>query len=213
MPTPIPFYKLFAMRGGFLNEHNGTAAARPPLILASSSPRRRELLSRVVKDFFVVTSDVSETHATDVPPRRLCELNAERKALAIAERYPAHLVLGADTLVFLHGQPFGKPTDLTEARAMLNQLSGRVHEVITGVCLVCQQARRLRLFAESTRVKFRALSASDITEYLSRVHVLDKAGSYAVQEHGGLIIERVEGSESNVIGLPMEAVRAALEQW
>ncbi len=186
---------------------------RPPLILASGSPRRRDLLSGILKDFAVVTSDVSEKHTTEISPRRLCELNAERKALAVAERYPAHLVLGADTLVFLDGQPLGKPAGLLEARGMLNQLSGRVHEVITGVCLVCQQAKRMRLFTESTRVKFRLLSTSEITEYLSRVHVLDKAGSYALQEHGSLIIERVEGSESNVIGLPMEAVRAALERW
>ncbi|MSU35952.1 MAG: septum formation protein Maf [Pedosphaera sp.] len=193
--------------------HPLKTATRPPLILASGSPRRRELLSRFVKEFLVVTSDVSETHSAGVPPRRLCELNAERKALAIAERYPSHLVLGADTLVFLEGRPLGKPADMMEARDMLSQLSGRVHEVITGVCLVCQQAKRMRLFAESTRVKFRELSTLDITEYLSRVHVLDKAGSYALQEHGGRIIERVEGSESNVVGLPMEAVRKALEQW
>ncbi len=193
--------------------HPLEATARPPLILASGSPRRRELLSGVVKDFSVVVSDVSEKHSTDIPPRRLCELNAERKALAIAERYPAHLVLGADTLVFLEGQPLGKPADLAEARAMLQQLSGRVHEVITGVCLVCQQAKRMRLFAESTQVKFRVLSTADVTEYLTRVYVLDKAGAYALQEHRSLIIERVEGSESNVIGLPMESVRAALERW
>ncbi len=185
----------------------------PPLILASQSPRRVQLLRELVAEFDVAPSYATELHDLTLGPRRLCEVNAERKALSVAERYPDHLVLGADTLVFLDGDGLAKPADLAEAKSMLRRLSGRVHEVVTGVCLVHRAAAKLRLLADTTYVKFRDLSDDDIAEYLRRVHVLDKAGAYAVQEHGELIIERVEGSFSNVVGLPVEAVRRALEQW
>ena len=185
----------------------------PPLILASESPRRVELLRQVVPQFEVTPSYATELHDSSIGARRLCEVNAQRKAMSVAERYPDHLVLGADTLVFLDGEPLGKPADLAEARAMLGRLAGRVHEVITGVCLVHQRATRVRLLAETTHVKFLPLTAADIEDYLGRVHVLDKAGAYAVQEHGERIVATVEGSFSNVVGLPVEAVRAALAAW
>jgi len=185
----------------------------PPLILASQSPRRVELLRQIVPEFHVAPSYATELHDLSLGTRRLCELNAERKALAVAERHPDHLVLGADTLVFLDGDGLAKPADLGEAQAMLRRLSGRVHEVITGVCLVRQSEARMRLLAEVTYVKFRTLTDADITEYLRRVDVLDKAGAYAVQEHGDRLVERIEGSFSNVVGLPVEAVRQALAAW
>ena len=185
----------------------------PPLILASESPRRVELLRQVVPHFDVTPSYATELHNISIGARRLCEVNAQRKAFSVAERYPDHLVLGADTLVFLDGEPLGKPADLAEARTMLGRLAGRVHEVITGVCLVHQRATRVRLLAETTRVKFLPLTAADIEDYLGRVHVLDKAGAYAVQEHGERIVASVEGSFSNVVGLPVEAVRAVLAAW
>lgn len=145
--------------------------------------------------------------------RRLCEINAERKAFSVAERYPDHLILGADTLVFLDGEPLGKPVDVAMARTMLARLSGRIHEVITGVCLVQRAAGRAHLFSEVTHVKFRELSPEIITEYTTAVNTLDKAGAYAIQERGDLIVERIEGSYSNVVGLPVEAVRVALSHW
>lgn len=185
----------------------------PPLILASQSPRRVELLRQIIPEFHVAPSYATELHDLSLGTRRLCEVNAERKALSVAERYPDHLVLGADTLVFLDGDGLAKPADLDEAKTMLRRLSGRVHEVITGVCLVHQRAARMVLLAEVTHVKFLVLTDADIGEYLRRVEVLDKAGAYAVQEHGDLIIERVEGSFSNVVGLPVEAVRRVLEHW
>ncbi len=185
----------------------------PPVILASQSPRRRQLLREVLPDFNVVESNATELSDPTMAPRRLCEVNAERKAWLVAQRYPDHLVLGADTLVFLDELPLGKPADLAEARSMLERLSGRVHQVITGVALVHRSGARVRLFSEATRVRFRTLGADAITEYLSLVHVLDKAGAYAVQEHGHLVVEAVEGSYSNVVGLPVEAVREALAAW
>jgi len=185
----------------------------PPLILASQSPRRAELLRQLVPEFGIVASHVSESEDRSLGPRRLCEFNAEKKALLVAERYPDHLVVGADTLVFLADEPLSKPADLAAARDMLGRLSGRIHEVVTGVCLVHKTANRLRLFADVTRVKFRELSSENIDDYLSRVHVLDKAGAYAAQDHGHLILETVEGSLANVIGLPLESLRIALANW
>ena len=133
----------------------------PPLILASQSPRRVELLREIVTAFDVAPSYATELHDISIGARRLCEVNAQRKAFSVAERFPDHLVLGADTLVFLDGEPLGKPADLAEARVMLGRLAGRVHEVITGVCLIHQRASRAKLLAETTRVKFHPLTAAD----------------------------------------------------
>jgi septum formation protein len=185
----------------------------PPVILASQSPRRVQLLQELVTEFDVAPSHATELHDPSLGARRLCQINAERKALSVAEQHPDHLVLGADTLVFLDGDGLAKPADLVEAREMLRRLSGRVHEVVTGVCLVHRAAARIRRLAETTYVKFRPLTEAGIDEYLRRVQVLDKAGAYAVQEHGELIIERVEGCFSNVVGLPVQRLRQALEQW
>jgi len=187
--------------------------ALPPMILASQSPRRVELLRQLVPQFGIVASHATESEDSSLGPRRLCELNAERKALLVAERYPDHLVLGADTVVFLDNLSLAKPADLDDARRMLGRLSGRVHEVITGVCLVHKSANRLRLFAEVTRVKFRTLTPEVIEDYLGRVHVLDKAGAYAAQDHGHLILDAMEGSLANVVGLPVESLRIALAHW
>lgn len=185
----------------------------PPIILASASPRRVELLRQIIPEFGVATSYAHEVHDASLGARRLGETNAQRKAFLVAERYPDYLVLGADTVVWLDGEPLGKPVDLAEARAMLEKLSGRVHEVVTGVCLIHQNAARTRIFSEGTRVKFRELGPETITRYLDKVHTLDKAGGYALQEHGELIIECTEGSWSNVVGLPVEALASALEAW
>jgi septum formation protein len=190
-----------------------TLLTLPPFILASGSPRRVELLRQLIPEFGVVRSDAHELHDASLGVRRLCEVNAERKALQVSGRYPEHLVLGADTLVWLDGEPIGKPADAHEAKVLLEKLSGRVHEVVTGVCLVHESGRRMRLFSESTRVKFRGLGEDVVTEYLSKVDTLDKAGGYAIQEHGDLIVEQIEGSMSNVIGLPLEPLRNAREQW
>lgn len=184
-----------------------------PIVLASQSPRRVELLRRLVPDFAIVSSFATELEDISQGPRRLCELNAQRKAIAVAERHPNHLVLGADTLVFLDGQLLGKPADLEMAREFLSRLSGRVHEVVTGVCLLQLSTNRMQLFSEVTHVKFHVLTDTDIHEYLERVHVLDKAGGYAIQEEGHRLVERVEGSMSNVIGLPVEALQRAFQQW
>ena len=143
----------------------------------------------------------------------LCEANARIKAMAVARDRPQALVIGADTLVFLDDQPLGKPADLDEARSMLRRLSGRVHAVITGVCLVHLEAARMTCFAEATHVRFKAFGDDVIDAYLHAVPVLDKAGSYAIQTHGDWLVEQVEGSLTNVVGLPVERLGDVLATW
>lgn len=184
-----------------------------PLILASASPRRVELLRSLIAEFQVLPSDATEIHDAALGVRPLCELNARLKAEPVARRYPGHLVLGADTLVWLQGRPLGKPADLAEARAMLEGLSGKGHEVVTGVCLMHAGSGRTEVFSDVTRVVFRTLDAGVIDRYLRAVPTLDKAGGYALQQHGDWLVESVTGSPSNVIGLPVEALRKVLADW
>jgi nucleoside triphosphate pyrophosphatase len=164
-------------------------------------------------DFRVEAARVEEVRGDHWTTRELCLLNAERKAVEVARRFPDCLVLGADTLVSLEGRTFGKPDSMPEARVMLERLCGRIHEVLTGVCLVQKSEGKLCRFVESTRVKFRPRQAIDLENYLQSVQPLDKAGGYAAQEDQARLIECIEGSMSNVIGLPLERILAALEKY
>jgi septum formation protein len=185
----------------------------PRLILASASPRRAELLRQLGLRFEVVASDAGELAHEQLSPRELCQLNAHRKARAVAKRFPDALVLAADTLVFLDGEILGKPADGADAQRMIARLQGRTHQVVTGVDLIHLRAHRERVFAVSTDVRFRALTADQIRDYLARINPLDKAGAYAIQEHGELIVAEVSGSYSNVVGLPVERLREELSGW
>lgn len=187
-------------------------AARAALLLASTSSRRRDLLKKAGVDFRVEAARTGELAGGEWTARELCLLNADRKALEVASRFPDCVVLGADTVVSLEGQVFGKPADFDKARAMLEMLCGRVHEVLTGVCLIQKSERKLLRFVESTRVKFRSRQTVDLEDYLRSVHPLDKTGGYAAQEDQGRLIEYIEGSMSNVIGLPVERVLAAFNE-
>ncbi len=183
----------------------------PPLILASASPRRAELLRQLPVDFEVIVSDAVEVAPEHLSPQEMCQLNAHRKARAVAKKIPDALVLGADTLVFLEREIFGKPHDLADAHRMLKQLSGRTHQVITGVCLVHLRTHREGIFAASTDVTFKSLTEEQISHYLSKINPLDKAGAYAIQEFGELIVAEVSGSFSNVVGLPLERLKDELQ--
>ena len=185
----------------------------PPLILASASPRRAELLRQLQPKFQIVTSDAEEVAHEYLSPLEICQLNAHRKARAVAKQIPDALVLGADTLVFLDGEILGKPRDLADARRMLARLQGHAHQVVTGVSLIHLRRHRERLFAVSSDVMFRQLTAIQIGDYLSRMNPLDKAGAYAIQDHGDLIVSEISGSYSNVVGLPVERVAAELAAW
>ncbi len=158
--------------------------------------------------FEVRTAAIQELE-DGLPPAALAIENARRKARAVAELAPGRWILGADTVVALEGRLFGKPSSPDQARAYLRALSGRTHEVVTGCCL-CGPDGVHEVFHETTRVTFRALDDAAIDDYLARVHVLDKAGAYAIQEHGERIIAGIEGSRANVIGLPVERLEAVL---
>lgn len=180
-----------------------------PVVLASSSPRRKELLGRAGIEFEVVPSPAEEVHDTSMSPASLCELNATLKAEAVAVMRPDAIVIGSDTLVFIGDEPLGKPADINAARTMLGRLAGRTHQVRTGVCIIFPSGTR-KVFHETTDVTFLPLDANAIDTYLSRVNPLDKAGAYGIQEHGELIVERIDGSFENVMGLPVEQVLAVL---
>jgi septum formation protein len=170
------------------------------------------LLAQAGIEAICAPPDVEEAAETDGPPSVLAIANAELKAMAVALARPGEVVLGADTIVVFEGEIFGKPRDLAHAAEMLGRLSGHVHEVITGVCLVEWGRRAMVKFHETTRVRFRTLTAAEILDYLASIDPLDKAGAYAAQEDGGRIIECVEGSFSNVVGLPIERTIEALAQ-
>jgi septum formation protein len=183
------------------------------IILASASPRRSELLSSLGLQFEVIPSQAEELHDESLDVRRLCELNAERKALEVAHRFPQAVVLGADTLVALGSKLYGKPANMEAAKTMLRELSGRTHEVITGLCLVNLAAGTRSTFHEVTQVTFKQLPESVIESYVSTVPVLDKAGGYGIQERGAMLVEKIEGSFRNVVGLPVERLSQELIRW
>lgn len=185
-------------------------SAAPRLVLASSSPRRRELLAGLGVDFEVRPAEADETPRPGEAPEPLVLRLALAKARAAAR--PGELALGADTVVALDGEPLGKPADAAEARAMLARLSGRHHQVWTGVALVERDAAGVRERARAvvTDVVFRALSAAEIDAYVESGEPLDRAGAYAVQGGAAGFVASLEGSWSNVVGLPVGAVRELL---
>jgi septum formation protein len=185
----------------------------PVFLLASNSPRRRELLLEAGFNFEVFAPEVDERVDIDLTLRELTSLNAVRKAMAAARAHPKKVVLAADTLVALDNQILGKPNDAGEAVAMLERLSGRVHDVCTSV-FICHLARaRSTSFSEMSRVRFHRLTRDAIGHYLTRVNPLDKAGAYAAQGFGSEIIEKIDGSYTNVVGLPMEKTVPALAEF
>jgi septum formation protein len=185
---------------------------KPQIILASASPRREQLLHEMGLRFMVVRPEGVEEEIAGAAPDVLAIHNAQRKARAVAGRHPDAMVIGADTIVVLDGKVFGKPRDLADALRTLEQLAGHPHEVITGVCLLYRALDTELTFADTTRVWMRSLTRAQIGDYLNKINPLDKAGAYAIQEHGEGIVERIEGSYSNVMGLPTERLRATFER-
>jgi septum formation protein len=184
---------------------------RGPLILASASPRRKDLLREHGYEFRVVPADVQEIAPAHLSAGEITLRNARAKACAVASAHPEGVVLGVDTVVVFEGEIFGKPSDLEAAFAMAKRLNGRAHEVYSGVWL--RHANRERGFVEITRVRFHRLSDAQLRAYLARIGPLDKAGAYAAQDDRGEFIARVEGSFTNVVGLPMEALAEALKEF
>ena len=181
---------------------------RQTLILASKSPRRRELLEKMGISFEVMEADIEETEEGD--PVRVVTGNALGKARKIQERFPDRVILGADTVVCLDGRVFGKPHDAPDAARMLSVLSGRWHEVYTGVALLTP-ARAFTAY-DRTSVHFVQIRPEEMEAYIRSGEPFDKAGAYAIQGRAGMLIDRIEGSFSNVIGLPQTLVRDLLIQ-
>jgi septum formation protein len=188
-----------------LPDGTGSVSTRP-VILASASPRRSALLREAgpaFADMQILTSHVEEGG----DPLE----NARLKAEAVAQMNPRALVIGADTVIRFGGKTIGKPADLEDAKRILAMLSGRTHDVATGVCVRCVEADILVRFEDITHVTFRTLTSGAIDKYVQAVNVLDKAGAYAIQEHGEDIIESIDGSLTNVIGLPVERLKETFE--
>ena len=183
---------------------------RSRLILASASPRRKELLSSLGVSFDVIPADVTEHEAPDADPREMVRHNAALKADWVAARHPDATVIGADTTVFIERTVLNKPRDRAEARAMLKMLSGRTHTVFTGLAIRRQRDGLKLDQGAASEVTFKPLDDATIDLYLSRVHTLDKAGGYAIQEQRDLIVAGFTGSLTNIVGLPLEEMKQLL---
>ncbi|MDD8025625.1 MAG: 23S rRNA (uracil(1939)-C(5))-methyltransferase RlmD [Acidobacteriota bacterium] len=183
------------------------------VVLASRSPRRKEILARLFPLFEVDPSSVDESAIRETDPVFFAMAAAEAKARDVAGRHPEAMVIGADTIVCLEKDIFGKPADRAGAERMLARLSGRKHRVITGVALIGKECDRAVVDYEITYVAFKAFDAAAIAAYLDGHAYLDKAGSYAIQEIGPAFVETIEGDYDNVVGLPLGRIKRMLKQW
>jgi septum formation protein len=177
-----------------------------PLVLASQSPRRKELLEVFGLPFSVVVSAADETVKEGESPEDYVVRVARAKGTEVAARVTGSIVLSADTVVTIDNEILGKPLDQTDAVRMLEKLSGREHSVFTAVCLIDQKAGTTREALERTRVWFDPITRTQILDYLDRENVLDKAGAYGIQGFASVYIPKIEGSYSNVMGLPLAVV-------
>jgi septum formation protein len=183
-----------------------------PLILASASPRRQEMLSSLGMEFEIIPSDVDEIFLQDETPENHVIRLALTKAMKVAEKHRGRWVLAADTIVAIDGKVLGKPPDKREAEGMLQLLSGREHRVITGYCVLQSSTGKSRQGMVVTRVTFKALSPGEIRWYLATGEPFDKAGGYAIQGKAAFMAKEINGSYTNVVGLPLSEVIEALQE-
>lgn len=181
------------------------------LILASASPRRQELLQLITKDFTVYPVGVDESLPRMLPTCDAAQFLARKKAQAAAKQFPHTVVIGSDTVVLLDQQILGKPKTPDRAAEMLRLLSGKTHQVITGVALA--KDNQIQSFQTKTNVTFYPLSETQIQQYVSTGEPLDKAGGYGIQGYGALLVERIEGDYYGVVGLPVAPLAKALKEW
>lgn len=186
-----------------------------PLVLASASPRRQELLALIGLDFTVEPSSVEEPAFDGGGPAGYAEKLAYLKAKDVAERYrgKAKLVIGADTIVLIDGEVLGKPASVREAEAMLKKLSGRTHEVITGVAVIDAATGAEEIDSSRTLVTFRPMTVAEIRRYVATGEPMDKAGAYGIQGLGAINITRIEGCYFNVVGLPLPTLAGMLKKF
>jgi septum formation protein len=172
-------------------------------VLASASPRRRELLAQLGLSFIVVPSKLHEISQSGMKPNAHATYFAEAKAREVADRNPNKWILGADTIVILGQEIMGKPAHSAEAFSILSRLAGRSHSVITGICLVNVSLEVVEREWVETKVFMKSLTPEDIEGYIRTGEPMDKAGAYGIQGIGGCLVQRIEGSYSNVVGLPL----------
>lgn len=180
------------------------------LVLASASPRRQELLRNAGISFEVQPAHIPEDTRPDEQAKQCAERLAREKAVAVAKQRPQDVVLGADTVVAIDDQTLGKPVDRADAIRMLRMLSGREHQVITGVCVVANGQPRTT--SEITKVTMVGITEQEITDYVATGEPMDKAGAYAIQGIASRWIPRIEGDYSNVVGLPVALVYRMLRE-
>ena len=188
-------------------------AVLPPLVLASTSPRRRWLLEKLGRPFDVIAPDVDEVAHADEAPDVFAQRMADEKAGEVAARRADAWILAADTVVALDARALGKPSDPDDAVAMLTALAGRAHTVFTGVALLRPGGAFVERVVCATPVHFRRLTRAEIDAYLATGEPFDRAGAYAIQGEGAHLVDRVEGSYTNVIGLPLPEVAGWLRRW
>src|SRR3954469_14140774 len=187
----------------------------PAIILASASPRRAELLRSAAIPFTVDVANVAEALHRGETPAQHAERLARRKAEVVAKRNPGKLVLGADTIVVVDDEILGKPRDAADAARMLRMLSGRSHEVITGVCVarLAISNQQLATCSEQTKVFFEEIAEDEIEAYIAPGEPMDKAGAYAIQGIASRWVSRIEGDYANVVGLPVALVWKMLQKF
>ncbi|MFT5666793.1 MAG: septum formation protein [Vicingaceae bacterium] len=183
------------------------------IILASQSPRRKQLLEQLGYSFTQKSKDTDENFSAEMPQREVAEYLSNKKAAAFeSEIQPNDLIIASDTIVLIENEILNKPADYKEAFEMISKLSGKQHEVITGVCL--KSAKKTVSFSVSTTVFFKKLKEEEINYYINQYKPFDKAGAYGIQEWIGLIgVDKIEGSFYNVMGLPAKLVYEAIEKF
>lgn len=179
------------------------------VILASRSPRRIELLQEIIPNFDVIPSSVEEIFQSELSPRDNAIAVALAKALDVSKHHPGHFIIGADTIVVLDDEIIGKPKDADDARNILKRLSGKRHQVITGVVVVNSTPMK---DAGVSEVNIRSLNDDEIGRYVETGEPMDKAGAYAIQGKGAFMVDSYSGSYSNIVGLPLDTVKTLLER-
>ena len=184
-----------------------------PVVLASSSPRRRDILEKTGLKFVVDAAEINEDHGRRMKPAELAKIISLEKAKVVAARHPGSIIIAADTFGVLGGRLLGKPRDEDDARDMLKKMSGSCHRVITGFTILDTETGQAVSKAVETKVYFRKLDSEQIEAYVKTGEPLDKAGAYAIQGLGALLVEKIEGDYYNVIGLPLSSLALELKRF
>lgn len=183
-----------------------------PLVLASSSSRRKALLKQIGVPFIVDPSNIDETADIALSPEELVEQLALSKAQAAISKHPHSIILGADTIVVIEGEILGKPHDETTAKYMLQKLSGKTHQVVTGLSIIDTDQQKELTKHTTTKVTMKQLSLEEIERYIATKEPLDKAGAYGIQERGALLVKEIMGDFTNVVGLPIPLLTDMLKE-